>query len=71
MQISPMVRSYVPFILFIDRNGVIRGEYTGNDPFFSDESALDKNIRAEIMKLLVENTKSAVKPVRPADKKKS
>ncbi len=71
MQLSSVVRSYVPFLLFIDRNGVIRVQYTGNDPIIADEFALDKNLRAEIMKLLAENTKSAVKPVKPAGKKKS
>ncbi len=71
MQLSMVVHSYVPFLLLIDRTGVIRSQYTGSDPLLADESALDKNLRAEIMKLLSEPTKSAAKPVKRAGKKKS
>ena len=71
MQLSSVVRSYVPYLLIIDRNGVIRMQYTGSDPVLADEFAMDKNLRAEIMKLLAENTKSAVKPAKHSGKKKS
>jgi len=43
--------SYVPEIIFIDRNRVIRAQYTGNDDFFKDQ---DKNIRAMLDTLLKE-----------------
>ncbi len=71
MQLSMMVRAYVPYLLFIDRSGVIRAQYTGSEPFLADESALDKNFRATIMKLLADNTNSAAKPSKRAGKKKS
>ncbi len=31
MQISPVVRTFVPYIAFIDRKGVIRDQLTGGD----------------------------------------
>jgi len=40
---------YVPHMVFLDRTGVIRGDYPGEDAFFQDA---DKNIRAELDKLL-------------------
>ena len=43
--------SYVPELIFIDRNRVIRAQYTGNDDFFKDQ---DKNIRAMLDTLLKE-----------------
>lgn len=49
LQFSPMVRSFVPFLLFIDRKGLIRAQYTGSDPYFLNE---EKNARAEVEKLL-------------------
>lgn len=49
LQLSPMVRSFVPFLLFIDRKGMIRAQYTGSDPYFQNE---EKNARAEVEKLL-------------------
>lgn len=42
---------YVPEILFIDRNRIIRGQYTGSDDFFKDQ---EKNIRAMLDALLKE-----------------
>ncbi len=52
MQLSPMVRAFVPFMLFIDRNGMIQAQYTGGDDFLKEESAQDRNIREEALKLL-------------------
>lgn len=40
---------YVPHMVFIDRRGVIRAEYPGEDPFFKDAA---KNVRAELDRLL-------------------
>lgn len=64
MQLSPVVRTYVPYLLIIDRAGVIRAQYTGGEPFLADESELEKNIRSEVSKLLSENVKSAHKPTK-------
>ena len=53
MQMSPMVRSFVPFMLLIDRKGEIRAQFTGGDrDFFNDQ--MDQHIREEVLKLLSE-----------------
>ena len=36
MQLSPVVRTFVPYIAFIDRKGIIREQLTGSD--LSDET---------------------------------
>jgi hypothetical protein len=62
MELSPMVRSFVPFMLFIDRQGMIRAQFTGNDPpdfFLADK--MEQNIREQALKLLSEPA-AAVKP---------
>lgn len=50
----------IPYMLFIDAAGVIRGDFNGKDGFFSQ---MDRNIRAELDKM----TKGAAQP---APKKK-
>ena len=40
---------YVPHMVFLDKAGIIRGDYPGEDPFFTDP---DKSVRAELDKLL-------------------
>ena len=40
---------YVPHMLFIDRAGMIRGDYPGEAPFFQDP---DGNVRKELDKML-------------------
>lgn len=40
---------YVPIMVFIDRQGMIQAQYIGDNDFFRDQ---DKNIRAELDKLL-------------------
>jgi hypothetical protein len=52
MQLSPMVRNLVPFMLFIDRKGIIQAQYTGGDDFLKDEEAQNGKIRAEVKELL-------------------
>ncbi len=53
---SPRMMTYVPVAVFIDRNGMIRGQYTGDDPFLSpdDEIVRNQNIYLLIEKLLKE-----------------
>jgi hypothetical protein len=46
-------RPLVPLMAFIDRNGMIRAQYTGVDTNFFDDQQ-DKHIRAEVEKLLQE-----------------
>jgi thiol-disulfide isomerase/thioredoxin len=67
LQHAPGKPTYVPELVFIDRNRQIRAQYTGNDDFFKDQ---DKNIRALVESLLKEPV-SAKKNGRAAHKKQS
>lgn len=51
LQHPPGKPTYVPEIIFIDRNRVIRAQFTGSDDFFKDQ---EKNIRAMLDTLLKE-----------------
>ena len=44
----------IPYMIFIDAGGIIRGDFSGKDGFFGDA---DKRIRAELDKM----TKTAAK----------
>jgi len=48
-------RPLVPFIVFIDRTGIIRAQYTGADEDFFNEEKEEHNIRAEIDKLFAQH----------------
>lgn len=48
--------NFVPELIFIDRNRVIRAQHNGGDDFFKEQ---EKNIREEIDTLLKEPVKSA------------
>jgi len=63
MQINPMVRTFVPYIAFIDRKGMIRFQYTGGD--LTDET-LVKTLRDAAEKLVNE----AAAPVKGKPKAK-
>jgi hypothetical protein len=58
-------RPLVPFMVFIDRQGMIRAQYTGVDNAFFDE-AQEKHIREEAEKLLGGGGKPAKKTKRKA-----
>jgi hypothetical protein len=61
MEISPMIRTFVPYIAFIDRKGMIRAQFTGGD--LTDET-LEKVLRENAEKLVNESTaKPKTKPV--------
>lgn len=51
MQLVKGVRVFVPFVMFIDRKGQVRAQFTGGDPFFQDQ---EKNERQWIELLLAE-----------------
>ncbi len=51
LQHNPMLIMHVPALVFIDRQGIIRAEYEGDDKFFADE-VQEKNLRAQIEKVL-------------------
>ncbi len=67
LQHPPGKPTYVPELVFIDRNRQIRAQYTGNDDFFKDQ---DRNIRALVESLLKEPV-TAKKGGRSAPKKQS
>jgi len=50
LQHSLMSPLYFPGVVFIDRNGVIQGQYTGADPFLA-EADQERNLRGMIQKL--------------------
>ena len=58
MELSLMVRTFVPYIAFIDRKGIIRTQLTGGD--MTDESQ-DKVFR-EIVQNLVNEDAGPAKP---------
>ena len=63
---SPMMRTFVPFMFFIDKKGVIREQYMGSDQvFFSAEAA---NIRKALDKLLAEGGPAAAPAAKPSAK---
>ena len=53
LQHPPTFRMMMPQIVFVDRQGTIRGQYAGDDPFFSGDQ--EKAIAQTIDKLLKES----------------
>ncbi|MGD0499545.1 MAG: TlpA disulfide reductase family protein [Bryobacteraceae bacterium] len=51
MQLPPMVGPRMPLVAFIDRQGIVRAQYGGNDAFFADDQ-MAKNIHLKIVELL-------------------
>jgi hypothetical protein len=51
MQHPSMLQLYMPGLVFIDKEGVIRAQYEGRDAFL-EESSVEKNIGAKIEELL-------------------
>jgi peroxiredoxin len=66
-QRPPGKPGYVPELFFIDRNRVIRAQYSGTDDFFKDQ---DRNIRTQVETLLKEPVASK-KTAHSARKKRS
>jgi thiol-disulfide isomerase/thioredoxin len=58
-------RPLVPFLVFIDRQGVIRAQYTGVDEAFFADAQQEQHIRDEVDKLLNEGAGKG----KPAHKK--
>ena len=46
-----MVGPVMPLLVFIDREGVIRAQYEGQEPFLAADQ-VEKNVRAKILELL-------------------
>ncbi len=60
LQHPAMFRLLMPQLVFIDRRGVIRAQYSGDDQFFAGDQ--EKNIGEMIEKLLKEGASAAHKP---------
>jgi peroxiredoxin len=61
LQHPAMFKLLMPQLVFIDRQGIIRAQYAGDDnKFFSDD--LEKNMRAQIISLLKEEPAPPKKP---------
>jgi thiol-disulfide isomerase/thioredoxin len=58
----PMLIPHMPILAFIDRQGVIRAQYEGDDKFFSEDQQ-EKNLSDQIEVLLKEGTAGAKKSV--------
>lgn len=59
LQLDPTKRSFVPYMLFIDRKGIIRAQFTGSDQDFFNESKQAGTIKAEALKYLDERAPAA------------
>ncbi len=58
MQMSLTERVYVPYMVFIDRKGIIRSQYTGTDKIM-DETQSGALLREEALKYLNESATPA------------
>ena len=58
----PMLIPHMPILAFIDRQGIIRAQYEGDDKFFSEDQ-LEKNLSGKIEELLKEAAAGAKKGV--------
>jgi peroxiredoxin len=58
----PMLIPHMPILAFIDRQGIIRAQYEGDDKFFSEDQQ-EKNLTAKIEELLKEGAPGARKSV--------
>ncbi len=70
LQIPIMVRWTMPTLAFVDRKGMIREQYLGQDPYMA-EAMKETNIRKSVEKLLAEGAaRPAAAPAKTAPKKK-
>jgi hypothetical protein len=65
MQMKSDEHVFVPFMVFIDRKGIIRSQYTGRDTIL-DEASSDKTLRDEAEKFL--NERGTTGKAKPAAK---
>jgi peroxiredoxin len=56
---------FVPILVFIDKNGMVRSQYVGDETFLANQEV---NIRAEIDKMLKSGPVSTTAPVHAAPK---
>jgi len=60
LQHPAMFKLLMPQLVFIDRQGTIRAQYSGDDKFFGDD--LEKNMRERIVSMLKEEPAPPKKP---------
>jgi peroxiredoxin len=58
LQHSPSARMMMPQLVFVDREGVIREQHSGDEPYF-DDKVQEKNLRATIENLLKSGSSTA------------
>jgi peroxiredoxin len=56
-----MYKMFMPQIVFVDRDFVIRAQHAGDDPFFTNEAEQEKNLRDQIEELLKAGAPAAKK----------
>jgi peroxiredoxin len=61
LQHVPMMILHMPAIVLIDKDGVIRAQYEGDDPFMS-EGVQEKNLRDKIEELMKTGVPAGKKP---------
>jgi peroxiredoxin len=66
MQHPPMVGPVMPLLVFVDREGVIRAQYEGYEPFLAADQ-VEKNLRAKILEML--NQAGSKRPLQKTQKK--
>ncbi|MBC7925326.1 MAG: TlpA family protein disulfide reductase [Bryobacteraceae bacterium] len=69
LQQSVMRSFYYPGLVFVDRNGMIQAQHSGNDAFVQSNEEL--NIRNQIVKMIGTATPTTTKASNPAKRKAS
>jgi peroxiredoxin len=62
LQHVPMMILHMPAIVFIDKEGVVRAQYEGDDPFMS-EGVQEKNLHDKIEELMKIGATAGKKPI--------
>ena len=62
LQHVPMMILHMPALVFIDKDGVIRTQYEGDDPFMT-EGVQEKNLHDKIEELMKMGVPAAKKPI--------
>ncbi len=69
LQHPAMFKLMMPQLVFIDRQGVIRAQFSGDDKFFGDDQ--EKNLRDQIESLLKETASTPKKSSQSSRRKKA
>ena len=69
LQHPAMFKLMMPQLVFIDRQGIIRAQFSGDDKFFSDDQ--EKNLREQVESLLKESASAPKKGAQSSTRKKA